>query len=84
MRTVFYTMVVKGAIAIGNQVTLIPLNHPDTKNVQNGMPAITSVIRTVYADGTSFETYNTIYKQWIIPYDLVGRRVCILERSNHE
>jgi hypothetical protein len=49
-------------IVVGQSATVIPLNHPDTENVQNCHPCYTTEVRRIYSDGTTFETKNTQYR----------------------
>lgn len=73
MKTVHYTAVTIGPIAVGNRVELIPINHPGYQEfkgtslqVVNGLPCFTTPIHKVYPDGTTFDTLNTHYVHWHI------------------
>jgi hypothetical protein len=55
-------------IHVGLSVTLTPVDHPDTYNVTNGMPAYTSDVVS-YDETTGFiETKYTLY----VPEGAVG------------
>ena len=45
---------------VGFRAEVIPLDHPDTYNIDNGRWASTSIVKSVNEDG-SFETQNTLY-----------------------
>lgn len=49
------------AILSGNRAILIPVNHPDTTNVQNGEFATTSKVLQHDEQTGRIETLNTIY-----------------------
>lgn len=51
---------VGGPVVVGQRVSVLPLNHPDTYNVTNGYPAWTSAVLRI-GDNGEFETKNTIY-----------------------
>lgn len=76
MKTVHYSAITIGPIAVGNRVELIPINHPGYRELKgtgleivNGLPCFTTPIRAVGADGTTFETMNTRYVHHVIPDD---------------
>ena len=50
-----------GPIEVGGRAVIIPLDHPDTFNVSNHIPAVTSTIVSVDRQTGNFETLNTHY-----------------------
>lgn len=63
-KTVYYTALLNGPLAIGKSAHVITVNHPD-KGIDNGRPLHTSpVVAIDVLEPHMFETENTIY-QWV-------------------
>lgn len=60
-RTVRYTALLNGPLVVGVRALVVPLDHPDRVNVQNGEGCITTPVNIVYPDGTTFDTHNSHY-----------------------
>lgn len=46
---------------VGNRAYVTPVDHPDTLNVTNGQPAVTTEIVAYDEVTEQFETRNTLY-----------------------
>lgn len=50
----------KTFVEVGQRAVVIPIDHPDTYNVDNGRNVYTSTVQRINEDG-SFETLNSVY-----------------------
>lgn len=50
-----------GGQIIGNRALVTPVDHPDTENVTNGKPALTTAVVSYDEVTEQFETHNTLY-----------------------
>ena len=50
-----------GGAIVGNRALVVPVDHPDTENVTNGLPATTSIIVWYDEVTEQFETTYTLY-----------------------
>lgn len=48
-------------IVVGESAVVVPVDHPDTEAVVNGMTALTSEVVSYNTDTGEFETKNTRY-----------------------
>lgn len=60
-KVVKYSEILSPLIAEGYPVWLIPVDHPDTEDVTNGKPALTSNVVSYDETTGEFETTYTLY-----------------------
>ena len=66
MHTVHYDATKPTYIVVGQRASVTPIDHPDTANVSNTMPCLTTQVQSIHRDSkgeiTGFTTRNSFYK----------------------
>lgn len=66
MNTVHYDATKPTYIVLGQRAAVTPIDHPDSENVSNTMPCLTTPVQSIHRDSKGeimgFNTRNSCYK----------------------